>query len=73
VLNVRVNLLEGPAGTVQRCTKLVQLNLADNALTGPLVSALRGATASCILDPAALAGACGNMQGQQGSSGGCCT
>jgi hypothetical protein len=37
VLNVRVNLLEGPASTVQRCTKLVQLNLADNALTGPLV------------------------------------
>jgi hypothetical protein len=37
VLNVRVNLLGGPAGTVQRCAKLVQLNLADNAFTGPLV------------------------------------
>jgi hypothetical protein len=37
VLNVRVNLLEGPAGVVERCTKLMQLNLADNAFEGPLV------------------------------------
>uniref|UniRef100_A0A383WDG8 Guanylate cyclase domain-containing protein n=1 Tax=Tetradesmus obliquus TaxID=3088 RepID=A0A383WDG8_TETOB len=36
VLNVRVNLLEGPASVVERCRKLMQLNLASNALTGPL-------------------------------------
>ncbi|WIA21705.1 hypothetical protein OEZ85_000871 [Tetradesmus obliquus] len=36
VLNVRVNLLDGPASVVERCRKLMQLNLASNALTGPL-------------------------------------
>lgn len=36
VLNVRGNRLEGPAHEVEDCTKLVQLDLSSNMLTGSL-------------------------------------
>lgn len=36
VLNVRSNRLEGPAKEVEECTKLVQLDLSSNMLTGSL-------------------------------------